>query len=217
MADIIHFESGPVQGFLHRPANPLGDGIVLTHGAGADCRSPLLVAVANALADAGISVLRYDLPFRKTRPHGPPFPAGAARDREGLREAAHALRSLAGGRIILGGHSYGGRQASMLTAEDPTVADALLLLSYPLHPPKKLHDMRTGHFHALHLPTMFVHGINDPFGTTEEIENALKLIPGPTVLVPVEKAGHDLLKGRFEIARLVSEPFKTLIGNGRDC
>jgi uncharacterized protein len=213
MADIVSFNSGPVQGLLHRPANPLGDAVVLTHGAGADCRSSLLVAIANCLSDAGMSVLRYDLPFRRSRPHGPPSPAGAARDRDGLREAAHALRSQFAGRIILGGHSYGGRQASMLAAEDPTIADALLLLSYPLHPPKKLHELRTGHFDALRLPTMFVHGTNDPFGTREEMENALQLIPGPTVLVPIEKAGHDLLQGRFEISRLVIEPFKTMIGN----
>jgi uncharacterized protein len=216
MADIIPFDSGPVQGLLHRPTNPIGDGVVLTHGAGGDCRSPLLVAVANCLADSGISVLRYDLPFRRTRPHGPPFPAGASRDREGLREAAHAMRSLVPGHLILGGHSYGGRQASMLMADDPTVADALLLLSYPLHPPKKLHDVRTGHFHALRRPAMFVHGTSDPFGTIEEIQNALILIPGPTVLVPIEKAGHDLLKGRFEIVRLVIEPFKSMIENHRD-
>jgi len=216
MADIVPFESGPVQGLLHRPTNPLGDAVVLTHGAGADCRSPLLVAVAASLADAGMLVLRYDLPFRRTRPHGPPFPAGASRDRHGLREAAHSLRTLAARRIILGGHSYGGRQASMLMAEDPSVADALLLLSYPLHPPKKLHDVRTGHLHALHLPTMFVHGSSDPFGTMEEMENALKLIPGPTVLVPIEKAGHDLLKGRFDIARLVIEPLKGMIANQPD-
>lgn len=215
MADIVPFESGPVQGLLHRPANPVGDAVVLTHGAGADCRSPLLVAIASALADAGISVLRYDLPFRKTRPHGPPFPAGASRDREGLREAAYALHSLVAGRIILGGHSYGGRQASMLIAEDTTVADALLLLSYPLHPPKKPDDVRTSHFHAIRVPTMFVHGTNDPFGTMEEMQNALRLIPGANVLVPIEKAGHDLLKGRFEIARLVIEPFKNMIGDDR--
>ena len=104
----------------------------------------------------------------------------------------------------------------MLMAEDPSVADALLLLSYPLHPPKKLHDVRTGHFHALRLPTMFVHGSSDPFGTMEQMKNALKLIPGPTVLVPIEKAGHDLLKGRFDIARLVIEPLKGMIANQPD-
>ena len=126
-----------VRGFLHEPAQPNGDALVLTHGAGANCQSKLLTAVANAFADAGYLVLRCDLPFRQSRPHGPPFPAMAARDREGLRRAVEVLRVKTSGRIFLGGHSYGGRQASMLAAEQPQLAAGLLLLSYPLHPPRK--------------------------------------------------------------------------------
>jgi hypothetical protein len=70
-----------------------------------------------------------------------------------------AMRGLVSGRVILGGHSYGGRQASMLAAEDGAIADALLLLSYPLHPPEKL---RTEHFGRLHTPTLFVQGAKRP-------------------------------------------------------
>ena len=72
--------------FLHQPVNPTGTGVVLTHGAGANCTAPLLVAVANALSAAGAVVLRYDLPFRQKRPFGPPSPATAAADRAGIRD-----------------------------------------------------------------------------------------------------------------------------------
>ena len=82
-----------VRGFLHEPAQPNDDALVLTHGAGANCQSKLLIALADAFADAGYLVLRCDLPFRQSRPHGPPFPAMAARDREGLRRAVDVLRS----------------------------------------------------------------------------------------------------------------------------
>ena len=115
-----------VRGFLHEPAQPNGDALVLTHGAGANCQSKLLTAVANAFADAGYVVLRCDLPFRQSRPHGPPFPAMAARDREGLRRAVEILREKTPGRVFLGGHSYGGRQASMLAAEQPQLAAGLI-------------------------------------------------------------------------------------------
>src|SRR6266545_545989 len=121
------FEEGDVRGILHTPEAPGGDGLVLTHGAGSNCRAPLITALARAFAGAGFVVLRCDLPFRQQRPHGPPFPAVAARDRAGLRSAAGFLRRQVRGRVFLGGHSYGGRQSAMLAAEDPSVAAGLLL------------------------------------------------------------------------------------------
>src|SRR5438093_639381 len=124
-----------VVGFLHRPTADVRDGIVLTHGAGGNCNAPLLLALASAFADAGVAALRVDLPYRQSRATGPPSPGGAARDRDGLRRAVGELRQISDGRVFLGGQSYGGRQASMLAADAPDLADALLLLSYPLHPP----------------------------------------------------------------------------------
>ena len=187
----------PLRGFLHRPAEPNGKALVLTHGAGANCHAPLLVALAEAFAGAGFTVRRCDLPFRQERPFGPPNPGNAARDREGLRNALHAMRKVASGQMFLGGHSYGGRQATMLCSEEPGIADGLLLLSYPLHPPRKPEQLRTQHLPKLSTPALFVHGTRDPFGTIVEMEAALKLIPAKTSLLPVENAGHDLgFKGK---------------------
>jgi len=189
------FTDGPVRGFLHRPAQPSGDGIVLAHGAGSNCQAPLLRAVAREFEAAGFAVLRCDLPFRQARPSGPPSPGAAALDREGLRAAATVLRRIAGGRVYLGGHSYGGRQASMLAASDPGAAEGLLLLSYPLHPPRRPTELRTAHFPKLATKVVFVHGSRDPFGTLEEMRSALALIPAVTALVEIEGAGHDLKRG----------------------
>jgi predicted alpha/beta-hydrolase family hydrolase len=188
----------PVRGFLHRPAAPSGDALVLTHGAGSNCQTQLLIAVAEVFAEGGFVVLRCDLPYRQVRPYGPPFRGEAERDREGLRAAAAAaLRAAAPGitRLFLGGHSYGGRPASMLAAESPELASGLLLLSYPLHPPRKPSEMRTAHFPSLRTAALFVHGTRDPFASSEEIEAALKLIPAATSLLSIEGAGHDLLTG----------------------
>ena len=77
-----------VRGFLHRPANPNGDGLVLTHGAGSNCQAPLLIALAQAFAEAGFVVLRCDLPYRQDRPYGPPGPGDARRDRAGLKNCS---------------------------------------------------------------------------------------------------------------------------------
>ena len=181
-----------LRGFLHRPERPTGDAIALAHGAGSNCQAPLLIAVSEEFAATGFTVLRFDLAFRQARSSGPPRPGDAALDREGIRAAAAALRRVAGGRLFLGGHSYGGRQACMLAADDPTVAGGLLLLSYPLHPPHKPAQMRTAHFPRLSTPAVFVHGSRDPFGTLDEMRSALALIPAATTLVEIEGAGHDL-------------------------
>jgi len=165
---------------------------VLTHGAGSNSRAPLLVALAEAFAAAGFTVLRCDLPYRQSRSFGPPRPGDAARDREGLKNAVSALRKLVSGRVFLGGHSYGGRQSTMLCADEPGVVDGLLLLSYPLHPPRKPEQLRVQHLPRLQTPALFVHGTRDPFGSPEEMGSALSLIPAKIRLLKIEGAGHDL-------------------------
>lgn len=187
-----------VRGFLHEPSQPNGSGLVLTHGAGANCNSKLLTALGGAFADAGFLVLRCNLPFRQSRPSGPPFPAMAARDREGLRRAVEILLQKTSGQIFLGGHSYGGRQGTILAAEQPDLAAGLLLLSYPLHPPRKPTELRTAHFPQLKTPALFVHGGRDPFGSHEEMSAALALLPGRHALMEVEGAGHELLGKKKE-------------------
>ena len=210
-------EGGPgVYGFLHRPPGPARDGIALTHGAGSDCDAPLLVALATAFAERGVIALRFDLPFRTARRQGPPSPASASRDREGLRQAVGAIRRLAPRGAFAGGHSYGGRQASMALADDPGLARALLLLSYPLHPPGKAERTRSAHLPNLSIPTLFVHGTSDPFGAIAEIEAARALIPERTGLLTVE-AGHDLGReragsGRPALAGRIVSAFLALVG-----
>ncbi|HYN15528.1 MAG TPA: alpha/beta family hydrolase [Terriglobales bacterium] len=201
-----------VRGFLHRPVSPSGDALVLTHSAGGNCQSPLLVAVAEAFAEMGMTVLRCDLPFRQVRPQGPPGPGSAARDREGLRQAVTAMRKIVLGRVFLGGHSYGGRQATMLAAEDADVAAALLLLSYPLHPPRRPTELRTAHFPRLRVPSLFVTGTHDEFASIEEITSALELIPARTRLLVIAGAGHSLAKELPTVAARVAAAFREFIG-----
>lgn len=185
-----------VHGRLSTPADLNGHALVLTHGAGADSRSKLLTLAAAAFSKNGFLVLCCDLPFRQARPHGPPFPGGAARDREGLRRAVEVLRDKVSGQVFLGGHSYGGRQATMLAAEQPDLVPGLLLFSYPLHPPRKPAELRTAHFPQLRTPALFVHGTRDPFGSPEEMSRALELIPGRKQLLPIEGAGHEIIRGK---------------------
>lgn len=94
----------------------------------------------------------------------------------------------------------------MLCAEEPETAAALLLLSYPLHPPRKPEQQRTQHLPNLQTPALFVHGTRDPFGSVEELEQAIKMIPGKTKLLVVEGVGHDLgFKGKARRESLPEE------------
>jgi predicted alpha/beta-hydrolase family hydrolase len=181
-----------VRAFLQRGSG--NDGIILTHGAGTNCEAPLLRDLSAALVQRGMWVLRYDLPFRQARPSGPPIPGDAVKDREGIRAAVAAMRGLVSGRVIAGGHSYGGRQTSMAAAESVDLADGIVLLSYPLHPPRKINELRTAHFPKLCIPTLFIHGTRDPFGLPDEMRSALSPIPGCVELELIEGAGHDLNK-----------------------
>jgi hypothetical protein len=204
MAHAAAFEKPGVRGFLHSPERADGRALVLTHGAGGNCNAPLLVRAAEVFADAGLFVLRCDLPFRQKRPKGPPSPSTAAADRAGLRSAVEALGEVAAGPVFLGGQSYGGRQATMLAADEPALVAGLLLFSYPLHPPGKPDRLRTEHFSRLRVPALFVQGTADPFGTVAEIRSALSAVPATTRLIPVEGAGHDLKRGRFDLAPVVA-------------
>jgi uncharacterized protein len=209
MANAQPFSADGVHGFLHRadsaPVRGRGEfGLVLTHGAGGNCEAPLLVMLADAFCAAGLHVLRCDLPFRRRRPAGPPSPSGAAADRAGLRLAVEALHGLGPQRIILGGQSYGGRQATMLAADEPQLAEALLLTSYPLHPPGKPDRLRIEHFPRLNVPCVFLQGTVDPFASPEELRAAVAQIPAATRIITIAGAGHDLKRGRFDPAPVIA-------------
>jgi uncharacterized protein len=206
-----------VRGWWHAPARANEDGIVLTHGAGANCESKLLVAVAEAFEAAGFEVLRFDLPFRLERPHGPPRFGSAQQDRKGIRGAIEAMKEKVRGRVFVGGHSYGGRQASVLIAEEPQLADGLLLLSYPLHPPRKPEQLRTAHFPKLTRASSFVHGTRDPFGSIAEMKEALESIPAPHAILEVEGGGHDLMAKNAgdELADRIAREFGGFVSAGR--
>jgi predicted alpha/beta-hydrolase family hydrolase len=208
-----------VRGYLHRPENSNNDGLVLSHGAGSNALAPLLISLAEVFSAAGFTVLLCDLPYRQLRPYGPPGPGDAARDREGLKNGIATLRKLANGRLFLGGHSYGGRQSTMLCAEEPNLVDGLLLMSYPLHPPRKPEQLRTQHLPNLRTPSLFVEGTRDPFGSIEEMEAAIKLIPARTQLLKVEGAGHDLnfKKGKSggDLVGDVASAFKEFFGKSQ--
>lgn len=184
-------ELGQIAGIAHRPEAAPHGVVLLTHGAGGSRESPLLIATCDEWARRGWLAIRYNLPYRRRRPKGPPTGSAIA-DQNGIVEAVAVARTLADGPLIAGGHSYGGRLTSMVVAETPGTVAELTLFSYPLHPPGRPERLRTGHFPAITVPTVFTHGSSDPFGSLEELRTAVALIPAPTRILEVTGARHDL-------------------------
>ena len=183
------------------------DGLVLFHGAGGDRDQHTLVAIAEGLAP--LPVERVNFPYRN---QGRRPPDRAPKLLAFLREEIPVIANRLGtnsGKLVLGGRSMGGRMCSMAVAEGMPAA-GLVLLSYPLHPPKKPENLRTQHFEAVDVPCLFISGDRDPFGSPEEFSAHLPTIKGPVTTVWLEGEGHDPKKADAEIVAATASWLETL-------
>jgi predicted alpha/beta-hydrolase family hydrolase len=189
-----------IAGIAHEPADAPAGAVVLTHGAGGNRDSPMLIKVCDQWAARGWLAIRFNLPYRRRRPKGPPSGSATA-DQAGVAEAVELARTLVEGAVIAGGHSYGGRMTSMAVADGLPV-DVLTLFSYPLHPPGKPERARTEHLSRIVAPTVFTHGTSDPFGTIDEVRAAAALVSAPTEVVEITGARHDLGSKTLDVPAL---------------
>ena len=176
-------------------------GMVLTHGAGGDRDQHTLMAIAEGLAP--LPVERINFPYRN---QGRRPPDRAPKLLAFLREEIPAIAArlkVDPGCLVLGGRSMGGRMCSMAVAEGMPAA-GLVLLSYPLHPPKEPDNLRTEHFGAVDVPCLFISGDRDPFGTPQEFAAHLPSIRGPVTTVWLEGERHDPKKADAEIVAAVA-------------
>jgi uncharacterized protein len=200
-----------IAGIGHQPEGTPQGIVVLTHGAGGNRDAKVLQQVCDEWARRGWLAVRYNLPYRRRRPTGPPSGSAAA-DRAGIVEAITFCRGLADGPLVAGGHSYGGRQTSMVVAADEAEVDVLTLFSYPVHPPGKPERARTEHLPDITAPTVFTHGTSDPFGTPAELRDAAALIAAPTEIVEITGARHDLGSKSLDVAALAVDAALRLLG-----
>jgi predicted alpha/beta-hydrolase family hydrolase len=177
-------------------------GLVLTPGASAGRGHSGLVAIDDAVSAMGIVAERVEFPGHAAgkRRTDPPAVCIAT-----VRDAASALAarlSVAPERIAVGGRSFGGRMCSMAVAEGLPAA-ALVLVSYPLHPPGRPDRLRTEHFPLLGVPCLFVSGRRDAFATSDELERETAAITGPVTLRFVD-GDHSLRRSEEEAAKIVA-------------
>ena len=178
--------------------------LFLYPGAGSDRNHARLLAIEDRVT---ARTSRLDFPYRRQGRKGPPdrAPKLMASVRDDLTEISRRRTPL-----IMGGHSMGGRMASMVAAdvdgEGPVKnLAALVLLGYPLHPPKKIDKLRVEHFPHITVPCLFISGTKDEFGTPDELEQWTATISAPVEHIWLDGARHDL-KGRDAvIADFVAE------------
>lgn len=175
---------------------------LLAPGAGSSRDHPTLTAIERLVAPMPVS--RMDFPYRKA---GRKAPDRAPVLIESVREAAAALAEsagVAGVSVALGGRSMGGRMCSMAVAEGLPAA-ALVLLSYPLHPPGRPDKLRVEHLPQLDVPVLAVSGTKDPFGSPAELESHLAAVAGEVTFVWVDGAGHEWKRRDEEVAAVVAD------------
>lgn len=153
----------------------MGLTIYLGHGASGDATS--MNPFVDGLRYRGFSGHAVDLPKRKAE------------------EAVPAWRAAVpdGPGIVVGGHSYGGRVASLAAAEPDTGYAAAVLFSYPLHPPGRPErtEARIAHWPAIRCPVLLLSGESDPFARIELLREAVKLLPDAR-LVTWPRLGHGV-------------------------
>ena len=148
--------------------------VLLGHGASGNAAS--MAPFVEGLRRRGIDAGAIDLPKRKAEDAVPVW-----------REAVPD-----GPGTVAGGHSYGGRVASLAAAAGAGYA-GLVLFSYPLHPPGQPNrtEARIAHFPAIDCPVLFLSGESDPFARMELLRLAVEKVPRAT-LVTYPRLGHTL-------------------------
>ena len=177
-----------------------GPALVVGHGAGAGMDHPFIVGFCEAIAEEGVAAMRFNFPYLEAGRRSPDAPANAI---AAFRAAFDAAVAKVGGRpVFAGGKSYGGRIASMATAEAMPAA-GLVFLGYPLHAPGKVDQPRDAHLLGLTIPMLFLQGMKDPFADRTTLAGTLRKLGDRATYVPFEGAGHSFERSRKDDARAI--------------
>ncbi len=164
--------------------------LVLAHGAGAGMTHPFMVAVADRLAEAGVSTLRFQFPYMEAGSKRPDRPAVAhAAIRAAVRKAAKLAPALP---LFAGGKSFGGRMTSQAQALEPLPkVRGLVFLGFPLHPPDKPSIDRAAHLSETHIPLLFIQGTRDALARPALLRKVLKGLGKRASFWSIRDADHS--------------------------
>jgi predicted alpha/beta-hydrolase family hydrolase len=164
-------DAGAITAIRTSPKGDAGWTFVYAPGAGANVHDPFGVHAARALAERGVTCVRFQFPYQERKRSGPDRPPVLEAT---WRAVINEVRPN-GAKLCIGGRSMGGRIGSMVHADGVKV-DALALFAYPLHPPGKPQQLRTEHLPSIKARTLFVSGTRDAFASPEELRDAASLV-----------------------------------------
>jgi uncharacterized protein len=175
--------------------------IYLGHGASGTSAS--MAGHVRGLVSRGVDARAIDLPVKKAEDAVPAFRA--------IVPDGPIAPDDADARIAVGGQSYGGRVASLAAARSDTDYAALVLFSYPLHPPGSPDkaDERTIHWPAIRCPVLLLSGERDPFARLALLRERVPLL-ADAELVTYPNLGHTLrpvLEDALDRAAAFLRPF----------
>jgi predicted alpha/beta-hydrolase family hydrolase len=183
--------TGAVVSALWTPAAQAIAASALAHGAGAGMTHPFMTGAAAGLADAGVSVLRFNFAYMEARRRLPDrTPVLLATWRAAIAELARRGAALP---MIMGGKSMGGRMASMLAAEEGAEfpGAALVFFGYPLHPAGQTERLRDAHLPQIRVPMLFIQGTRDALAQADLIEGVVRRLAPLARLHAVADGDHS--------------------------
>jgi len=186
----LRVEPGTTVSALYRTAPHAVALLVLAHGAGAGMTHPFMTAMAERLAEAGVSTLRFQFPYMEAGSKRPDRPAVA---HAAIRAAVTKATKLAPGLpLFAGGKSFGGRMASQAQALEPLPnVRGLVFLGFPLHPPEKPSVERAAHLSEIRIPLLFIQGTRDALAQPALLQEVLKSLGKRATYRPVREADHS--------------------------
>jgi predicted alpha/beta-hydrolase family hydrolase len=168
--------------------------MTLAHGAGADMNHSFMVTLATALAESGISTLRFNFPFMEHKKGRPDTPAVAHQTiATAIDKALELYPSLP---LFVAGKSFGGRMSSQyLSIHQRKDVAGLIFYGFPLHPAGKPSIERAEHLKDVKVPMLFLQGTKDALATWDLIEAVCKSLKQAT-LIKLEGADHSFKAGK---------------------
>jgi len=165
--------------------------VIVAHGAGNDREHPLIVTMAEGLAEAGFLTLRFNFPYREKGRRAPDPQDTLILTWQSVYRFLKAHPVYGAGQVVAAGKSMGGRVASQMTANGLLPASHLIFLGYPLHPPGKKERMRDSHLYHIRIPMLFFVGTKDPLCDLTQLRSVLGRVEGPADIETIEGGEHS--------------------------
>ena len=166
-------------------------GIIISHGAGNDMDNPMIVFLAEGLAEAGYLTLRFNFPYREKGRKKPDPQHELVSTWQSVYRYLKENSEFKPDKIIATGKSMGGRVAAQMSADGLLKPERLVFFGYPLHAPGKKDQPRDAHLYQIKIPMLFFAGTRDPFCDLATMKEVLGRLDASWDLETIDGGDHS--------------------------